>query len=147
MASTAFKVVSWSPLDPITKDKLDAMVSNDNFLKDNMISGQYSRGSINRRTGLRVLTGIMPVPSHPKSGSYDKVVNLGTFFSQNCMPMITTGIYSQHHRKVFVTIDGPGNVKYPTSSSFAMHVRVEGAKAGAKINRKPFDIVWVAVGY
>ena len=39
MASTGFKVVSWSPRDPITDDKLDAMVSNDNWLRDNMMRG------------------------------------------------------------------------------------------------------------
>lgn len=145
MSSTAFKVVSWAPLDPITDDKLDAMVSNDNWLRDNMMLGKYSANGVNREVGTRMLSGLALITSG-KSATKSRAVSFDTFFSESCKPIVTTGIVSAAQRQIFATIDGPGNKPQPTRDGFQVHVHVESKNKKKKISRN-FYISWHALGY
>lgn len=140
-----FKVVSWSPLEPITDEKLDAMVSNDNWLRDNMMVGQYKGHGVTKTTGLRVATGLVTIaPS--KSNQRVANVNFGNFFSTSCRPIITTGIVSGSQRMIFATIDGPGSALHPTRDGFQIHVFVDSLSKTRKITRT-FYVSWTAVGW
>lgn len=145
MSSTPFKVISWAPLDPITKDKLDAMVSNDNWLRDNMTVARYSASGLNRTTGIRIFSGMASVKSS-KSASRTVNVNFGSYFSQSCNPIVTTGIVSKSQRQIFVTIDGPGSKPTPTRDGFQIHVMIGSNNKKKKIKRD-FYVAWQALGY
>lgn len=146
MASTPFKVVSWSPLDPITDDKLDAMVSNDNWLRDNSMRGRYYANGVSKDTGLR-LTGGLCLFTASKSAQQTRNVGFGQFFSESCKPIVTTAIVSTAQRQIFATIDGPGSKPQPTRDGFQITVNVNAAaKAKLKISRN-FYVSWHALGY
>lgn len=145
MASTPFKVISWSPEQPITKDKLDAMVSNDNWLRDNMIRARYATIGDSRETGVRMLSGLATVRSS-KSASRTVNVNFGSFFSQSCKPVVTTGIVSKTQRQIFVTIDGPGSKPMPTRDGFQIHVMIGSNNKKKKIKRD-FFVSYLVMGF
>ncbi len=146
MASEPFKVISWAPLDPVTDEKLDAMVSNDNWLRDNMMRGRYAANGVTRETGLRMASGLALITSH-KSNERRKDVSFGTYFSESCRPIVTTGIVSASQRQIYATIDGPGSKPQPTRDGFEVHVFVNtNKKKGKKITRN-FYVSWHALGY
>lgn len=145
MASTEFKVISWAPLDPITDDKLDAMVSNDNWLRDNMMRGRYSANGVRRETGVRMASGLALITSG-KSASKTRGVSFGDYFSESCRPIVTTGIVSASQRQIYATIDGPGSKPQPTRDGFQVHVFVNSKNKKKKISRN-FYVSWHALGY
>lgn len=145
MASTPFQVVSWAPDEPITDEKLDAMVSNDNWLRENMVIGRYGANGINRDIGIRIASGLALITSG-KSADKTKYVNFNNFFSDSCKPIVTTGVMSAAQRKIFVTFDGPGSKIQPTRDGFNVHVHVESTNKRKKISRN-FYVAWHAIGY
>lgn len=146
MASEEFKVISWSPLDPITDEKLDAMVSNDNWLRDNMARAQYGSNGVHRDVGVRIASGLALITNSGSKASKSTNVNFGSYFSENCMPIVTTGIVSSSQRQIFATIDGPGSSKQPTRDGFQVHVFVVDT-GGKKKMRRNFYVSWHAIGY
>ena len=140
-----FKVISWSPLDPITDEKLDAMVSNDNYLRDNMMTGQYSGHGVSRTSGLRIATGLVAITAS-KSNQQTRNVGFGNFFSQSCRPIVTTGVMSNSHRQVYATYDGPGGAIAPTRDGFRVTVYVDATGKNKKIKRN-FYVSWHAIGF
>lgn len=145
MASTEWNIVSWSPRDPITDEKLDGMVSNDNYLRDHMVRGRYSANGVKIDTGIRLASGLCLITSG-KSANKVKSVSFNNFFSEGCKPIVTTGIVSASQRLIFVTIDGPGSKPQPTRDGFQVHVHVESKNKKKKISRN-FYVSWHALGY
>lgn len=140
-----FKVISWSPLDPITDEKLDAMVSNDNYLRENMVTGLYSGNGVSRATGVRIASGLVQITAS-KSNQQTRSVSFGNFFSQACKPIVTTGVMSNSHRQVYATFDGPGGAISPTRDGFRVTVNVDAASKNKKIKRN-FYVSWHAIGF
>lgn len=145
MSSTPFKVVSWSPNDPLEDDKLDAMVQNDNWLLENMMRGQYNSTGVVRETGLKFAGGLAIITSG-KSASKSRYVNFDNYFSESCKPIVTTGIVSSSQRQIHATIDGPGSKPQPTRDGFQIHVYVQSKNKKKKISRN-FYVSWHALGY
>lgn len=140
-----FKVISWAPREPITDEKLDAMVGNDNWLKDNMVTGQYSGSGVSRRTGVRIASGLVLITAG-KSASQTRNVSFGNFFSEACRPIVTTGIVSISQRQIYATIDGPGTAYLPTRDGFQVHVYVNSTNKRKRISRN-FYVSWHALGF
>jgi hypothetical protein len=146
MASTPFKVVSWSPNDVITDEKLGNMVFNDDWLKDNRMAGKYKGNSVSIDTGIKLLVGIATIGSS-KSANASKAVDFENHFTEGCKPNVTTGIISSTQRQIFVTVDGPGNKAQPTRDGMQIHVHVESSNKKKKKITDMFYVHWQAVGY
>lgn len=145
MASTSFKVISWSPGDVITDYKLGALVNNDQWLRDNSLRARYVGHGVSRSENIRMLTGLVQIPSG-KAANASKSVSFNGFFSDGCHPIVTTGIVSSSQRQIFATIDGPGKNLQPDRSGFTMHVHVNSNNKKQKISRN-FYVSWHAIGY
>ncbi len=145
MTNTAFKVISWSKNDPVTLGKLQALVNNDNYLRDTMMRGRYGANGVNRDTGIRMASGLALITSG-KTAWKTKYVSFGNYFSDSCKPIVTTGIVSASQRQIFCTIDGPGSKPQPTRDGFQVHVFVESKNKKKKISRN-FYVAWHALGY
>jgi hypothetical protein len=145
MASTVFKVVSWSPNDIITDEKLGAMVNNDEWLRDTMVIGKYSGNGVSRDTGVRILSGLTLIPSG-KSNTDSKSVSFGNFFTEGCKPIVTTGVMSSSQRQISPTVTGPGTNNQPTRDGMTIYVYVVSSSKKKKIT-KNFYVSWIALGY
>lgn len=140
-----WKIVSWSPIDIITDEKLDAMVSNDNWLKDNMPSAQYNAYGLKRTTGVKFLSGIARIAAS-KSNVNSVSVDFGGIFTASCRPIVTTGINSTSQRMVYVTFDGPGSEAHASSRGFQLTAYVDSVSKVKKITRNIY-VNWIAIGY
>lgn len=146
MAATPFKVVSWAPFDPVDIDKLNAMVSNDNYLKDNMVKGHYGLPNVSRDQGVRIMSGVALIPVANQANWY-RNVSFGGFFSDGCTPILTTGIYSNSQRQIFVTVQGPGGSFWPTRDGCQLWANVWSATASGRRITKNFYITFIAIGF
>lgn len=145
MAATPFKVVSWSPDDPITDEQMDNMVSNDNWLRDNSVNGLYTGHGVRRKEGVKIASGLALIHSR-KQPSALKRVEFNNFFLSVCRPVVTTGTVSGSQRMVWVTIDGLGKL-HPDNRGFNAHVHVWASdKKNRRIKRNMY-VAWHAVGY
>jgi len=146
MGATPFKVVSWSAGEPITQEKMEAMTSNDNWLRNHKTESLYSAHNMRRDEGVRTASGLVLFTSR-KQGWATKRVNFGGWFSPGCRPVVTTGCISASQRRIFVTLSGPGQLLHPTADGFDTHVAIDAfAKKDIKITRN-FYVSWHAVGY
>lgn len=145
MASTPFKVVSWSPNDPITSDKLGAMVTNDNWLKDNTVRGKYGAHGVTKTTDVRIACGLVLITSR-KAAEASADTSFGNYFSQGCRPIVTTGIVSGGQRKIFATVTGNSGSGHPTRDGFQVNVFVDSNSKTKKISRN-FYVSWMAIGW
>ncbi len=146
MPATPFKVISWSPDEPIDDYKLDAMNSNDNWLRQVMVRGQYRANGVYRDEGIRLASGLALITAR-KASTAAVNVNFGQYFSDGCKPVVTTGIVSRAQRQIFVTVDGPGSQWLPSRDGFQVHVAVIAAKKANKKISRNFYVAWHAVGY
>jgi hypothetical protein len=144
MAFPLIKVLSWSPLDTITADKLNDMVNNDNLLQENMVRGYYN-GLVKKDTGIRIAAGLVVVTAR-KSNVASVPVTFGDFFSAGCNPIVTTGANATSQRQIYVTIDGPGSAILPDRTGFSAVAWVDSTSKTKKITHS-FYISWIALGW
>lgn len=138
------KVVSWSPLDPITAEKLNDMVNNDQTIQENMVRGRYTGVGASYDKGIRIASGLVRITART-APSATVGVKFQNFFSDNCKPMVTTGIYSGKQREISVTLDGAGASLVPTNAGFNVTAYVR-STAKKKISNN-FYVSWIALGY
>lgn len=146
MAATPFKVISWSPNETITDEKLDAMVSNDNWLKQNMVLGRYSAHGITRVEGIRISSGLALITAR-RAATASVNVGFGGFFSDGCKPIVTTATVATSQRRLITTIDGPGTRSTPTREGFQIHVFADADKKQDRKITKNLYVSWIALGY
>lgn len=146
MASTDFKVVSWSPNDPITDDKLQQMNNNDSWLFNNLARAQYAGNGVTKAAGVKILSGLVTINPRPKSRSADVNVSFGSFFSQGCYPIVTTSTASAGQRMLWTTISGPGSALQPTQSGFQVHIYADTLSKKKAITSKLL-VGWHALGW
>lgn len=146
MAATPFKPVSWAPNQPITSEKLNAMASNDTYLRQTMVRGHYSAVGVNRVEGVKIMAGMIPF-APTKALHTARRVSFANFFSASCKPVVTTGLISAASKMVFVSVDGPGGHLLPTRDGCEISVMPFAyVQKNRKINATLY-VAWHAVGY
>lgn len=145
MAQTPFKVISWSPNELVSDDKLDAMVSNDNWLRDNMTQGYYTGHGVARKEGVKIAGGLALITAR-KADTAAKRVDFNNFFLSVCKPIVTTGIISGQQRRIWCTVDGIGKL-HPDNRGFFVNVAIHAEhKKNRRIARNMY-VSWQALGY
>lgn len=145
MANTSFTILSWSEDELIQTSKLNAMVSNDEWLRYNMVQGNYTGFTKNKKDGVRLMGGIALINS-AATQSAAKQVNFNGFFNSNSKPIVTTGIISSHQRRIFCTIDGIGK-PFPDGRGFTAHVFMEADNDANRKIKYDFYISWLAMAW
>lgn len=145
MPSTPFKIVSWSPNDAITDEKLMAMVNNDTYLRDTMVRGWYNSSGRSKTDGVKVACGLALITAG-KQQVKARAVSFGNFFSDGCYPVVTTGIVSASQRQIYATIMGAGGGILPTRNGFTAYAKVAPTSKKKFITRN-FYISWMAMGW
>lgn len=147
MASTPFRAVNWSPNELIGEDKMDQMSANMNWLRDNTPRAVYTLPSGLRRVeGVRVVSGRVFIATS-KSDEASAEVRFSNFFSVECQPSVTTGIISNHTRRIFSVVKGIGQLQ-PDHRGFEVRVTADnGTKKKEASIAHSFYVAWQAMGY
>jgi hypothetical protein len=145
MASTVFKVLSWSPNDPITDEKLQGMVDNDNYLRDNMTRSQYAASGVTKNTGVKIASGFALIAAR-KGREASRQVGFSNYFSDGSHPIITTSPVSRAQRMIWVTHQGLGSNLLPTRDGFVVVVNIDSTTKKKNITHN-FYVAWHALGF
>lgn len=145
MSSSTFNVVSWSPSDSLSPDKLQTMSDNDVYLLNNMARAQYNGSGIKKDTGIKIASGLALITA--RKARYATVpVSFNSYFSQSCKPQVTTGVVANSQRQIWVTVQGTGANLLPTTDGFQITAYVDTLTKIKKITRN-FYVAWHALGY
>lgn len=148
MPVTPFKAMSFVKDDVVTKDSLDQMQANYQWINDNTPRGRFYRGNgepLDVRT--LVVSGRARIRKNKKDDTGKARVRFRKAFAPNCHPHVTTGIVSDFQRRIFCVVNGPGGVNYPNANGFEIKVNIAAEKKKNDKIQKEFWIHWHAFGY
>jgi len=164
VAITPFKAMQYTRDDPITKDSLDTLQSNYQWLYENSPRGRYYEASglpLDEKT--IILAGKARIRKNRKSATERTSVRFGRTFDPRCQPHITTGIISDFQRRIYCVVNGPVGIDYPNANGFDIKATVhfdeeeikkqnkgkgknKKKKVKPKIERE-FFVAWHAFGF
>lgn len=144
--STTFRVVNWAPNELVGEDKMDQLNANTEWLFRNTPRAEYTLPSgLRRDTGIKIASGLVRFPPSKLDNAVGSV-RFGNFFSVNCEPIITTGVYTNGTRKFFAVVSGFGTLK-PDHRGFQAGVKIEASYDKNDKFESTVYVSWIALGY
>lgn len=102
--ASIFKRLSWGS-EPITTNKLQEMVNNDDWLRDNAIFGYYNVLGIARESGLSIRTGYVKSINTNNQSLYLSVY-FNRPFLPGTRPVVVTSFATGHYHNITFGIKG-----------------------------------------
>lgn len=150
---TAYRAVTFKQHDTITRDLMDQVQQNLQYVNDNTPRGRIYSGtgsSLTTRDTLLVLVGgKTKINRNKKKATANATVKFGAAFAPTCNPSVTTGICADHQRTLFVTLVGPQGTRLPTATGFEIHAAIQDDPNTKKseVIKKDFWVHWIAMGF
>lgn len=143
----SFKAVNWTPNELLAEAKTDQLGDNGEWLYVNTPRAIYTLpGGLRRVDGVRIASGRVFIAKKDKSDSDTATVRFGNFFTARCDPIITTGIVSEHQRKIFCVVSGIGQLQ-PDNRGFQVGVNIAAESKKKDVIAHSFYVSWQAMGY
>ena len=145
-----YKAVTWNNGDPLTRDKLTAMVNNDDWLMKNTPRVRYTAAAqTTRDVGTKILCGRFTVPANAKVNSFAQRVQFGQFFSTGCLPVISLAALSYTEDMIWMRAHSDTSTAVLAATSSGMIVRgaLYASSGAKKYIEKSFNVDWIAVGW
>lgn len=141
----AFKAINWTPSEKIGESKMDQMATNAEWLFTHTPRAIYTVSGITREQGVKMSAGRILIGAN-ESDTATATVRFGNFFSTSCEPLITTGVVSSGHFRVFCVHHGIGRL-HPDHRGFTVKVNI--AAENEKRDRiiRSFYVAWQAMGF
>lgn len=156
MAATPYKQVTFEQGDVITRDTLDQIQTNFQWIKDNAPRTRlFLPDDTWSDTNLVIMAGKVKINPNKKSDTGKAVVKFQPGFAADTRPHVTTAIVATWTRKIHCTVGGIGSESYPTAEGFEVYANIalENMKAKKKADQKKNDklskpvwIHWIAYG-
>lgn len=146
MAATAFSAVSWSPSEIITDERMQQFSDNVQWVFDNTPRAMYTNPSgLKRVNGIRMVSGKALITARA-TATATVTVQFGNAFTNGCLPVVTTGNNNTFQNKVFVRIQGNGQLQ-PNHTGFQIEVEVLSVGTAKEKIKNNFFVHWLAMGY
>jgi len=150
---TAYRTVSFKQHDTMTRDLMDQVQQNLQYIKDNSPRGRLfkrtAQGVVLKDTLLVVVSGKTKIPRNRKKSTARATVKFGAAFDSSCHPNVTTAICADHQRNLFCIVNGPGGKTLPNHAGFEIYCAVQDDPTTKKteVIKKDFWVHWIAVGF
>ena len=140
-----WKNVSWAPDEDITDDKLNDMVSRDDWLKSRIVPVEMA--NVNRSTGLKILSGVTIMPGKEDNRGNWVTIDFQSKFTPGCRPVVVASLAVGDHYDTFIVLNGhAGNgVKQIDHNGFRVRI-VSGNPDSPAFTTSRF-VHWISVGY
>lgn len=146
MSATGYKPLSWNQGDNITKEKLNQMANNDQWLFDNIPRADYQALGVHKNEGIRIAAGVALIKASTKPWGFTDV-HLSNFFSSGSTPIVTTGgAVTTHIRRAIISVNGFGRT-HPDNRGFRIWVSLDQRPWEPNRIFSPFYVPWHAIGY
>ena len=145
MAALPYKSVSWG-VEPISKDKLNQMANNDQWLFENTPRMMYNARGVKKTSGVKILAGIALAPAS-KTTVTSVAVYFGSFFSQGCTPVVVaTPVHASGRTRMHTIVKGIGT-GYPDHRGVTLVVTAD--EYNSAVNNFPYGMAfnYIAVGW
>lgn len=144
----AYQAINWTPSEKIGEAKMDQMATNAEWLFANTPRAFYtSPGGITREQGVRMSAGrVIFGPTDKNVDTATAQVRFNNFFSVTSEPVITTGVISNGHYRVFCVHYGIGRL-HPDHRGFNIKVNIAAENKNKDHIIKSFFVAWQAMGY
>lgn len=148
MSATPFRTLGWAPHEVITRDKMEQLQSNYQWIADNRVRGRfYGNGQGKKTTDIILLAGKVRIPRNLKSDTATVSVSFGAAFSSECRPVVTTGVVSDGHVAIFCTVHGLGDMNIPDSRGMEVTINIKAELLQNDKISKEFFVDWHALGF
>jgi hypothetical protein len=146
---TPYKAVEFTKHEVVTRQTLDQMQSNLQWIKDNTPRSRvYAPNGVPTDVLTVIVSGKALIKKNKKSDTgHANVKFRGNIFDPRCRPHVTRGINAGFQRNIFCTLHGPGKTNYPDSTGFAITVNIAADKDKQDAIKKNFYVHWQAHGY
>jgi hypothetical protein len=145
MGATPYKAISFANHDVLTKDKMDQLQFNAQWLYENTPRARFNDTSTGRiiDTGIIILSGRVYVPrsQHLNAGTVNVTFG-GVGFSTTTKVSVQTSVISDQSKQIFVTLKGFGT-SVPDYRGFTATINVLDTP---KVTARPIYLMWKAVG-
>lgn len=150
---TAYRAVSFKQHDIMTRDLMDQLQQDLQYVNDNTPRGRLFKNASNGTTLqddlLVVICGRAKMNRNRKKPDTQATVKFGAAFDPSCTPNVTTGICADHQRNLFVVVNGPKGQTLPDSTGFEIYAVVQDDPTTKKTDviKKDFWVHWMAMGF
>lgn len=150
---TAYRSVSFKQHDIMTRDLMDQIQQNLQYIKDNTPRGRLykntSKGISLQDSLLVVIGGKTRIPRNRKSSTARATVKFGAAFASGSRPNVTTAVCADAQRTIFCVVNGPGGQAYPDHTGFEISCAVQDDPTTKKpdVFKKDFYVHWIAMGF
>ena len=133
---------------PITRDELDQMQQNLQWVYENTPRGRYVRANKTvKDTSLVIFGGMAHIPGNRnKNGAY-AYVRFSTAFSPSCVPLVTTSVVVDWTKKIHCVVTGPNGTNTPTSGGFDIRVKTDITNKKKDYLQSDLYVHWIAMGF
>lgn len=150
---TPYRAVGFKNHDTMTRDLMDQVQQNLQYVKDNTPRGRLfiktKNGVTLKDDYMVIICGRVKIPRNRKKSNSRATVKFGAAFAANCTPVVTTAICADHQRNLFIVINGPNGTNQPTSSGFEVYAAVQDNPKTKREDaiKKDFYVHWIAMGF
>lgn len=142
-----WKNVTWTPDELITDDKLNDMVSRDNWLKSRIVPVEF-QSNVNRSTGLKIISGVTVMPGRPNENRGNWVtIDFQSKFSPGCRPVVVASLSVADHYDTFMVLNGHAGNGVKVIDHNGFRVRIVSGNPDSPAFATSRYVHWIAVGY
>jgi hypothetical protein len=125
VGATVFKAIDFVPHEPITRDKLDAMQANSQWIMENTPRGRFIPDSgPSVESELIIVGGRTVIPRYKYNRWAYATVHFGSSFEPGTYVHVTTGVVSQQKKRVHCITNGPVGTDFPDYRGFDIEIYV-----------------------
>lgn len=155
MGATQFKALDFQPNEVITRDKLDQMQDNLQWINDNTPRGRLFHGNARYESDLVIVSGRTLISRAKYKYVGAKSQYFGPWFEPGTAVNISTGVISDQKKQVFCVVNGLGNSPHPDYRGFAIYISITTLSARPKLVKgkrqrdkpdRPIYVSWMATG-
>lgn len=150
---TAYRSVGFKQHDTMTRDLMDQIQQNLQYIMDNTPRGRLYKktdaGIVLQDDLLVIIGGKVKLPRNRKSSTARATVKFGAAFDSGCVPNVTTAICADAQRTLFCVVNGPGGKTLPDHTGFEISCAVQDDPTTKKseVIKKDFFVHWIAMGF
>lgn len=145
---TPFRALTFVKGETITKDKMDQLQANYQWINDNTPRSRLFLSTNNLLdTRMVVIGGRVLIRRSRKRDDATVGVRFGSAFAPECRPNVTTGINADFQRQIFCVVNGFRGLVVPDATGCQIQVNMAKYKGKKDIIKKNFYVHWSAIGY
>lgn len=141
MAATPFRHISFDDHEPVTKEKLDQLQSNIQWIVDNTpVALSVDAAGNAGISSMIIVAGRATIPI--TNGRAATRVYFDGAFDASATPIVTTGVISDNYKQLWVGVSGIGDIIAPDPRGFDIGVLTKEPSSKAP----NVTVHWIAMG-